>query len=125
MWHTSACAILPAVVLPFYALPAIAELIATCGYETTVCKPTQTLWVGYGFSCGYQLFDISMMVFYHTRLKKLLTPNFYWTLMAHHSLAVIFWTIALAGGKVTGYSTWVTVLFLVPDSSATRRVPCM
>ena len=99
MWHSSAAAIIVAVVLPNYAVSAILELIDQCGVHTTVCRPTQSLWIGYGFSCGYQLFDISMMLSYPTRLKKMLQPSFYWTLMAHHSLAVVFWTIALAGGK--------------------------
>jgi len=99
LWHTTICSLIPAIVVPYFSILAALEYYEKCGLETTVCPASTNMWFAYGFSSGYQLFDSLAMILFPQTMKKYLTPSLYWTLMAHHLLAVIFWTMAMAGGK--------------------------
>jgi hypothetical protein len=106
LWCTTVPCLLPAVLVPFYSIPAMFELVQRCGLHTTVCDPGDSLLRGYGLSCGYQVFDTLAMLLFSRQLKKLLTPSMFWTLLAHHILAVIFWTGAISGSKGALYTAY-------------------
>jgi hypothetical protein len=101
VWHTTSPSLLPAVVVPLYTIPAVWGMIARCGLGR--CEASQDLWFAYGFSCGYQLFDTVAMLLYPRTLAKHLTPELFWALMLHHTMAVLFWTVAMASGEGTLY----------------------
>jgi hypothetical protein len=46
------------------------------------------------------------MVLFPRQLLKLMKPSLYWTIFAHHTLAVLFWTGALSGGKGALYTAY-------------------
>lgn len=70
------------------------------------------MWFAYGFSAGYQLFDTAAMLLYPRSLIKHLTPELYWALMLHHTMAVLFWTVAMAGGEGTLYVAYCLTMEL-------------
>lgn len=101
LWHTTAAALLPSVVVPLYAWPGLVRLVRERGPITQLLfeAPNSDLWRALGVSLAHFVFDFGVMAWYSADFIIAMRRPLYTQMLFHHAASVLCWPYAYARGK--------------------------